>query len=264
MNRRIFLAGMLVMLLAGTAVAGTLSPNMEAYLADKADGAPVMALLMMNDRLDVKALDWELHEAHTPLAERHYTVITSLQQDAQRAQASLLADLETMVRLGEIESYEPFWIVNGVFITAKDDMVIRDLALRADIDVVEPPLSIELIEPETRMAPDKSADGIGITPGVVNVGARRVWDELGINGTGAIVCNLDTGVDGNHPAFASRWRGNFAPAEECWLDFVGGFNNPPVDSDMHGTHTSRRQSRQPGSADHAVARRSRRGSCHHG
>jgi len=237
MNRRIFLTGMLVMLLAGTAFAGTLSPNMEAYLADKEDGAPVMALLMMNDRLDIKALDWELHEARTSLAERHYTVITSLQQDAQRAQASLLADLETMVRLGEIESYEPFWIVNGVFITAKDDMAIRDLALRADIDVVEPPLSIELIEPETRMAPDKSADGIGITPGVVNVGARRVWDELGINGTGAIVCNLDTGVDGNHPAFASRWRGNFAPAEECWLDFVGGFNNPPVDSDMHGTHT---------------------------
>jgi len=237
MNFRFLFTGLLVILLAGSAVAGTLSPNMEAYLAAKADGEPVMALFMMTDRLDVKALDWELYEARTPLADRHYTVITSLQQDAQRAQASLLADLETLVRLGEIESYEPFWIVNGVFITAKDDLAIRDLALRADIDIVEPPMSIELIEPVTRMAPDKSATAIGITPGVVNVGARRVWDELGITGTGALVCNLDTGVDGTHPALASRWRGNFAPAEECWLDFVGGFNNPPVDSDIHGTHT---------------------------
>ena len=237
MNIRPLLTGLLVMLLAGSAVAGTLSPNMEAYLATKADGEPVMALLMMTDRLDIKALDWELHEARTPLADRHYTVITSLQQDAQGAQASLLSDLETLVRLGEIESYEPFWIVNGIFITANDDLVIRDLALRADVDIVEPPLSIELIEPVTRVEPDKNATAIGITPGVVNVGARRVWDELGINGTGAIVANLDTGVDGSHPALAARWRGNFAPAEECWLDFVGGFNNPPVDSDIHGTHT---------------------------
>jgi subtilisin family serine protease len=237
MNIRPLLAGLLVMLLAGSAVAGTLSPNMEAYLATKTDGEPVMALLMMTDRLDIKALDWELHEARTPLADRHYTVITSLQQDAQGAQAALLADLEVMVRLGEIDSYEPFWIVNGVFITAKDDSAIRDLALRADVDIVEPPISIELIEPVTLVAPDKDATAIGITPGVVNVGARRVWDELGINGTGAIVANLDTGVDGNHPALAARWRGNFAPAEECWLDFVGGFNNPPVDSDIHGTHT---------------------------
>ena len=235
MNSRILLAGLLTFLLAGSALAGALSANMEAYLATKADGEPVMALIMMNDRLDIKALDWELHEARTPLAERHYNVITSLRQDAQRAQASLLADLEVRVQLGEIESYEPFWIVNGVFITAKDDVAIRELATRTDVDVVEPPIAIELIEPVARVAPDKMA--IGITPGVVNVGARRVWSDLGITGVGAIVCNLDTGVDGTHPALAMRWRGRFAPAEECWLDFVGGFDDPPVDSSNHGTHT---------------------------
>ena len=237
MNIRTLLAGCVVMLLAGTAMAGNLSPNMESYLANKPDSEPVMALLMMSDRLDIKALDWELYEARTPRADRHYTVITSLQQDAQRAQASLLAELDILVQLGEIDSYEPYWIVNGVFITAKDDEPIRNLALRADVDMVEPPLAIELIEPVARMAQDKSATAIGIAPGIVNVGARRVWDELGINGTGALVCNLDTGVDASHPALAARWRGNFAPAEECWLDFVGGFNNPPVDSDSHGTHT---------------------------
>jgi subtilisin family serine protease len=234
---RQILACLLVMLLAGSAVAGTLSPNMEAYLDAKADGEPVMALLMMNDRLDIKALDWELHEAGVSFDERHFTVITALQQDAQRAQASFLRELDILAQLGEIDSFESYWIVNGVFIIAKDEEVIRDLALRADVDMVEPPLTIELIEPVQREALDKSVDGIGITPGVVNVGARRVWDELGINGTGALVANLDTGVDGSHPALASRWRGNYAPAEECWLDFVGGFNNPPVDSDSHGTHT---------------------------
>ncbi len=237
MKSRILLAGLLVILLAGSAVAGTLSPKMEAYLASRADGESVSALLLMSDRLDVKALDWELHEANTPLAERHYTVITTLQEDARRAQASLLNELDIRVQRGEIESYESFWIVNGVYITAKDEATIHDLSLRSDIDTLEPPVAIELIEPVTRQAPNKSVTAIGITPGVVNVGARRVWDELGINGTGALVANLDTGVDGTHPALSSRWRGNFAPADECWLDFDGGFNNPPVDSDSHGTHT---------------------------
>mgnify|MGYP003703212251 CR=1 FL=1 len=84
MKLRVLPAGLLVMLLAGSAVAGTLSPKMEAYLASRADGESVSALLLMADRLDVKALDWELHEAGTPLAERHYTVITALQEDAER------------------------------------------------------------------------------------------------------------------------------------------------------------------------------------
>ncbi len=231
----LILIGLVAMTVAGPALAGELTPRMEGYLATKAAGEPVQGLIFITDRLDVKALDWELHEAGAPLAERHYTVITALMEDAERTQGSLLADLEIRKQLGEIDSYEPFWIVNAVFVTAKDDVAIRDIALRDDVEMVEPPLTIELIEPVSRV--DSPALAIGITPGVVNVGARRVWSDLGINGAGAIVCNLDTGVDGNHPALASRWRGNFAPAEECWLDFDGGFNDPPVDSSNHGTHT---------------------------
>jgi subtilisin family serine protease len=222
---------------AGAALAGELSPNMEAYLAQKADAEPVHGLIIMKDRLDIKALDYQLHEARASFDERHVTVITALMEDAERAQASLLADLEVRRQLGEIDSYEPFWIINGVYVIAKDEAPIRDLALRNDVEIVEAPLAIELIKPASQVEPDKDGTAIGITPGVVNVGARRVWSELGITGAGAIVANLDTGVDGNHPALAANWRGNFAPAEECWLDFVGGFNVPPQDSDIHGTHT---------------------------
>jgi len=229
-------SGLLLCLLAGASLAGTLTPAMETYLAAKAVDESPSTLLLMEDRVDIKALDLELHERGVSFDERHLIVITTLQDQARRTQASLLADLEVRLQLGEIESYEPFWILNGVFVTAAGEDVVRDLAARSDVAVAETPMKIELITPSEKAA---AADtrGIGITPGVVNIGARRVWTDLHNNGFGALVANLDTGVDGNHIALRDRWRGNHAPAEECWLDFVGGFNNPPVDSDSHGTHT---------------------------
>lgn len=56
------------------------------------------------------------------------------------------------------------------------------------------------------------------------------------------MANLDTGVDGTHPALASRWRGaNGAhPWQECWLDLYNGDTEFPeaalVNEGAHGTH----------------------------
>ncbi|MEZ4388283.1 MAG: S8 family serine peptidase [Candidatus Krumholzibacteriia bacterium] len=225
-----------LLLLAVSASAGSLTPAMEVYLAAKAADQPVSTLLLLDDHVDVKALDQDLHRRGVSFAERHLTVITALQEKARTTQASLLADLEVRRQLGEIATYEPYWIVNGVFVTTGSVEVVRDLAARSDVRAAETPLRVELLEPTERGAAAGSRS-IGITAALVNIGVRRVWSDLGINGEGAIVANLDTGVDGNHIALASRWRGLHAPATECWLDFVGAFDNPPVDSDSHGTHT---------------------------
>jgi subtilisin family serine protease len=231
-----FLSALLLVALIGSTHAGEVTPAMETYLSAKAGADELHTLLILKDRVDVKTLDRQLHERGASFGDRHHEVITALRAHAQATQASLLADLEVRRRLGEVESYEPFWIANVVFVTTKSEAAIRELAARDDVDAAETPLEIELIRP-TEMEAVGDDRGIGITPGVVNIGARRVWSDLGIRGEGALVANLDTGVDGYHAALASRWRGNHAPAEECWLDFVGGFNNPPVDSDSHGTHT---------------------------
>lgn len=223
-------------LLVGPVAAGALSPAMEEYMAARAPGEPLSALILLEDRVDIKALDWQLHEARASRAERNHTVITTLQAQAHATQGPLLADLEIRRQRGEIDDYEAFWIVNGVVVTGGDETMVRDLANRPDVDVVEPPLAVELIDPIDRGAVDKSIAAIGITPGVVNVGARRVWDELGINGTGALVANVDTGVHGNHGALSSRWRGHYTTPAESWLDLQSG-TSFPWDSDGHGTHT---------------------------
>jgi len=63
---------------------------------------------------------------------------------------------------------------------------------------------------------------------------------MGFTGDGRLVCHLDTGVDGNHPALNARWRG-FDPQynghpEWAWFDPVTN-TTFPFDNNGHGTHT---------------------------
>ncbi len=230
---------LLVVALAGSSLAGQFAPGLEAYLAEKHDGGPLRALLVLSDQVDVVGMDLDLHYQRTDLATRHYLVVTALQDKARDTQGALLADLDS--RLGKgIDGFKSYWLINAVLVVGDVDAV-RELAARADVDIAELDLAPELIEPiepiETETVAEK-ARIIGIAPGIVAVGARRVWDELGIRGEGALIGSLDTGVDGNHPALASRWRGTHAPWSECWLDVLGTGTQFPNDGDSHGTHTT--------------------------
>ena len=80
------LSCLLVVWLAGSATAGHLSPGLEAQFAQKQDDAPVKVLVVLRDRVDIQALDWNLHEQRVDLATRHVTVIETL-KDAARGVA---------------------------------------------------------------------------------------------------------------------------------------------------------------------------------
>ncbi|WP_426334727.1 S8 family serine peptidase [Paenibacillus silvae] len=72
------------------------------------------------------------------------------------------------------------------------------------------------------------------------INAPAVW-ERGIDGTGIVVANLDSGVDYTHPALRSKWRGldasgNIVDPELSWYDPHSGAALP-ADADGHGTHT---------------------------
>ncbi|MFN8179227.1 MAG: S8 family serine peptidase [bacterium] len=235
MRRALTLAAVLLCSTAPSALAGRLSPGLVRLTRGMKASDPVEVLVVLHDQAPVASLDANLHAARASRALRHRVVIDALREAASRAQGPILAELRAG-RVAGVRSYEAHWLLDALTVVTTVDGA-RSLAERSDVDVIEPALAARLLDGRT--ASEEAAPGgrsIGITAGIVAIQADRVWKELGIDGTGALVASLDTGVDGTHPALAARWRGHFAPPSECWRDGVGFGDVVPVDRQSHGTH----------------------------
>ncbi len=233
MRNPFVLAAALLLAAPPLALAGRIAPGVEARLREMAVEDEIKVLVVLEEQANVGSLDAELHARRASRSERHARVVGSLRQVADRTQPRVLADLEAQRDRRTVAGYHPYWLVNAITVVTTPAGV-RRLAEHPDVDVIEPDLVVEGIEPRGNGA--ASPRSIGISPGIVAIEADRVWTELGIDGTGALVGNLDTGVDGLHPALTARWRGNFAPPEHCWRDGVGFGDAVPVDRFFHGTH----------------------------
>jgi len=226
------------------AVAGTLHPAVAAQMDRLGPGETMTVLIVLESQARVPALDHALKVERAGRAERHRRVLEALQRTARAAQAPLIDELASLRARGQVRAWTPYWIANIVRVTGTRAAIER-LAARADVAVIEPRERVRLIEPVATEAGGSSERGsgsgergIGVTPGLRAIQADRVWYELGINGQGALIGGLDTGVDGQHPALQSRWRGNNGHDwQACWLDVLGGNTQYPVDTGGHGTHT---------------------------
>ena len=89
-------------------------------------------------------------------------------------------------------------------------------------------------------APMATATAPALVAGVVSneLGMLRVPDvwQTGLNGSGRIVCNFDTGVEGTHPALATKWLGRHTSLQAAWFSPMQP-NSMPYDKAGHGTHT---------------------------
>jgi len=240
MNRWLTL-GTLVLSLTGGALAGSFSPGLERLAAGRPGTEPMTVLLAMRRQAEVATLDAQLSQAGSSRARRHEAVVGLLRQEAAAGQEALLAELAGLKAAGKVEGFTPYWITSAVVVRAPLD-VLRALAARPDVAVAEPDLVVELITPvPTEDKEERRPDDGQRTPepGVTAVRAPEVWNDLGVNGTGALVGSIDTGVLGTHVALNTRWRGyNGAhPVSECWLDAAGLNHSTPQDGHGHGTHT---------------------------
>jgi bacillopeptidase F len=224
-------------MLAGQARAGDVAPDLADALQQDPPDKVISTLVYLADRVDLAATTHQLAVQRATRKTRHETVVRALQNKAAATQGNLTAHLNALLAQGRIQRFDAFWIGNIIRVDAVASE-IRLISQRPDVDRVYINYEIETIAP-VDAPPPPGGVALAVEPGVAAVRAPEVWD-MGITGAGVLVATLDTGVEGSHPALASRWRGN-DPAyaghpEWAWFDPVTSTTFPTAFGD-HGTHT---------------------------
>ncbi|MEV4763234.1 S8 family serine peptidase [Micromonospora chokoriensis] len=145
---------------------------------------------------------------------------------AEQSQADLVRELNRL-RLDPVSYY----LVNAVEVDG-GPAVRAWLARRPEVDRV-------LISQRLRPLPAPAGQSRGTAPkptgpewNISQIGADKVWSQLGVTGSGIVVGSSDSGVDGTHPALRAQFRGG----DDSWYDPWDGTRSP-TDQGGHGTHT---------------------------
>ncbi len=211
-----------------------ISDRLYTRLQNSESGDQIKILVLLKDRVDIETLDMNLYRMNATAEFRAKTVITALMDKAAVTQVSLLAFLEEQRVLGKVTAYRPFWITNFISVEANPEIVLQ-LAGKMEVDVLDIDAELDYDKP-VAFEPAAGEQVASSEVGLKVINAHKMW-EIGITGTGRVVMNDDTGVDGNHPALNYKWKGNTgSPWYHAWLDPAGG-TNFPSDCDNHGTHT---------------------------
>ena len=226
--------------------AGEVDARLDAVLRDAAPDQTISVLVELDDQADLTALDADLDAVRASRHERHDVVVRELQHRAAASQPAFLDALEPLRAAGGLTAVRPFWIANVVRLEGTPDAV-RAVATLPGVERVVANPRIESIAPVGAPVPAPvrgsgtplAADDPEIGLEVIN--APEAW-ALGYTGTGILVAVIDSGVDGNHPALASRWAG-LEPAyaghpEWAFFDPYLGMHDFPYDDVGHGTHVT--------------------------
>jgi serine protease AprX len=202
---------------ARTPLATGLDPVLVDVLAATPPGQDVAVVATLRDPAD------------RPLPRGQVTartaVVHSLRTRAARTQAALLG----MLTRDGASAVTPLWIRDQVAFRASAG-VVRRVAARPDVELVA--LDEAPITPGT--VPAAATAATSATPvgwGVSAVGAPNVWATT--TGAGAVVADLDTGVDVTAPDLAATYRGGAG----SWFDPYNQ-HATPTDVNGHGTWTT--------------------------
>jgi len=233
-KKQIFLTAILVIM-------GLVVSNVTGVILEGNNEEVVSVLVYLKDQVDLDAINRQMDEQRATLQDRHETTVVALQNTAYATQPQIVEYLNELQSQNFVKEFKCFWIGNIIRVDTYQS-VVDQIAIRDDVLWVYPNYGIELIEPIDERFESESGNKDDIEIGVEAIRAPEVWEELNITGEGVLVATIDSGVDGNHPALASRWAGVADPRYEghpewAWLDAYAGQNDFPYDNNGHGTHT---------------------------
>ncbi len=236
-NGKVLWLVLIILFLMGVSVnAAVIHESLQAELDWLTADKTVEAIAFFNHQADIASINQQLKQKRATLAERNQRVIIELQEAATQTQPVMIAYLEGLITRGIVKNYRMFWIANMFHVEASREG-IEALAARQDLNILYADIPIELIEPvEYDSGGDLLLDH---EIGLERINALAAW-EHGWTGQGRVVMNIDTGVDGTHPALSERFRGDVdgdGDYDESWIDPYDTNWDFPQDGASHGTHT---------------------------
>ncbi|MFD1148744.1 S8 family serine peptidase [Saccharothrix hoggarensis] len=220
-------AGLFAALTAATpplhATPASVAPELVAQVNAAEAGEPVQALVML---------------PNAELSGGRDEVLTTLRDHAAETQDDVVA------AIGETATVvNRFWLTNMLLVEFPADAdALGSLAAVPGVEQLLPNFTLVAPDPVTTTA--EVTPAADLTWGLRKIEAARVWDELGVNGSGVRIATLDTGVDITHPDLAGKMATD-NPADPNhpggWMEFDGSGNlvaSAPRDSAYHGTHVA--------------------------
>jgi serine protease AprX len=233
----VWLAG--VVAVPAPAGAGASAEVQPAVWSDTASGETTSFLVVMRSQADLSA-------AKAGAAQPGPAVYAALRRTATASQAGLLAELQARQ-----VPHRAYWIANAILVRG-DRSVVAWLAARSDIQYIESDqaFKVPLEVPDPQFTPSLSPQAIETNLSQVN--APLLWQQ-GFTGQGIVYANADTGVQWDHPALITQyrgWDGSQADHNYSWWDAIHAVDGwtgtdrcgldlqAPCDDHGHGTHTT--------------------------
>ncbi|MBX7214467.1 MAG: S8 family serine peptidase [Thermoflexales bacterium] len=233
--------------------AARLAPALAEALAISAPDAQLPVLIHFVGRADLARATATL--AAGDRRARATAVVGALRETAAQAERALAIQLAKAAAKRRASGARWLWINNALALRATPAL-IAELAARDDVTVIAPDSFRDYLP-----APDPGSSAQGLaaiaariadqtlavnppgdgasTWGIARIRADEVQRALGIDGSGVVVANIDTGVDWTHPALQTRYRGYGVVSDHLhnWIDTTDGEAQYPFDGHGHGTHT---------------------------
>jgi uncharacterized repeat protein (TIGR01451 family) len=163
-------------------------------------------------------------------------VVTALKSYADERSKALRSALQEAELLGQAAQVRSFW-VSPIIAAKASPALIETLSQRED--VVQIRLDEGFYLEEATFTQQASAEEMSWN--LELIGVDYAQQQLGLDGSGVVVANLDTGVDWQHPALLKKYRGYNprGPAQHVgnWFVVTDEPYQVPGDGNGHGTHT---------------------------
>ncbi|WP_277673690.1 S8 family serine peptidase [Piscibacillus halophilus] len=225
----------------------TSTNKVDSKVKEQMDTSETLSvIIILNDQIDAtnimkQANNHASEKSELGLNKKHMVrseILTELKANAHQTQAPLLELLGQEKQKGKVKNYKSFHVINAVSFTGAKE-VVEKIASFKEVKQIYLDEERHLVTDTNETIP--SSDGNDVQWNVNQVLAPQAW-ELGIDGAGAVIASIDSGVQWDHPALKEKYRGYNAAKETVdhqysFFDAVSG-QAESYDDNGHGTHVT--------------------------